>query len=73
MADDPFAIPTQETADQQRERAAIEAQADALVVKKPGGDIDKNRPYGEVQGDPVAKYFQDGKFFDYAGKLIEEV
>lgn len=37
------------------------------------GELDRSRPYGTTAGEPVKRYFQDGKYFDYQGKLVEEV
>ncbi len=40
--------------------------------QKPVERLDESQPYGTVQGDDMAKYFQDGKFYNYAKVLITE-
>ncbi len=33
--------------------------------------LDKSKPYGEVANEPPKRFWQNGKYFDYAGNLIK--
>lgn len=35
--------------------------------------LNKGKPYGLIRGEATAKYVQDGKYYDFHGKLCGEV
>lgn len=35
-------------------------------------ELDRDKPYAAVQGDSVARYYQEGKYFNASGKLISD-
>lgn len=34
-------------------------------------ELDRTKPFGQVMGDPVIRFEQNGKNFDYSGKEVK--
>lgn len=72
------AAQAQGAANAEAERARVdEANSAGKEVAPPVGDLDRSRSFGTVSGEYVVgetrvRYQQDGKNFDFYGKLIKE-
>ena len=41
-------------------------------VAPQGDTLDRSRHFGTVHGEDKKRFFQDGRYFDYAGNLVKE-